>query len=348
MPPTPDEQIEFLVKLQRLLDEGLFVASYKFALLLALADLSIEAGDDSGQPLPITTEQIAGKFIQYYWRQAVPYVAPAEARVLQQNTGKQAAVVNIVEAARKEHGDSLTALMNNAPAWKPLVREVAGVVRLMPLWKLQTVGQESLDFLYANTGIGKIIILHPGVAYSFRKFHPLIADLVRGAWVRYVRQQNLKIVGEITDLNEFLFGSERAPLAVVRPVLLDLQRGQCFYCNGTLQPAHTHVDHFVAWARYPVDLGHNFVLADSRCNGRKRDRLPACEHLAVWTERNARFGEQIGKALEERGIVSQLAASNRVAQWAYSQTEAAHGLTWLKADEMVPLAAGWRKLLEAG
>jgi hypothetical protein len=44
MPPSSDEQIQFLVKLQRLLDEGLFVASYKFALLLALADLSIEAG----------------------------------------------------------------------------------------------------------------------------------------------------------------------------------------------------------------------------------------------------------------------------------------------------------------
>src|SRR5215467_10505682 len=100
--------------------------------------------------------------------------------------------------------------------------------------------------------------------------------------------------------------------------------------------------------RYPVDLGHNFVLADSRCNGRKRDRLPACEHLAAWTERNARFGEQIGKALEERGIVSQLAASHRLAQWAYAQTEAAHGLTWLRADEMVPLSPGWRKLLEAG
>jgi hypothetical protein len=68
MPPSPDEQIQFLVKLQRLLDEGLFVASYKFALLLALADLSVEAGDDSGAPLPITTDQIAGKFIQYYWR----------------------------------------------------------------------------------------------------------------------------------------------------------------------------------------------------------------------------------------------------------------------------------------
>jgi hypothetical protein len=57
---------------------------------------------------------------------------------------------------------------------------------------------------------------------------------------------------------------------------------------------------------------------------------------------------RIGKALEERGIVSQVAASNRVAEWAYSQTEAANGLTWLKADEMVPLSAEWRALLAAG
>ena len=47
MPPTSDEQIRFMVNIQRLLDEGLFTASYKFALLLALAVLSIEQGDDS-------------------------------------------------------------------------------------------------------------------------------------------------------------------------------------------------------------------------------------------------------------------------------------------------------------
>jgi hypothetical protein len=35
-------QLEFLTKLQRILNEGLFVASYKYALLLALAELSVE------------------------------------------------------------------------------------------------------------------------------------------------------------------------------------------------------------------------------------------------------------------------------------------------------------------
>ena len=40
------------------------------------------------------------------------------------------------------------------------------------------------------------------------------------------------------------------------------------------------------------------------------------------------------------GIVSELAVSNRVTQWAYAQTEAAGGLTWVRADEMVALGAG--------
>jgi hypothetical protein len=75
-----------------------------------------------------------------------------------------------------------------------------------------------------------------------------------------------------------------------------------------------------------VDLGHNFVLADSKCNIKKRDRLPACEHLGAWTERNAASGDQIGAALKAQGIISELPASSRVAHSAYSQTEAAGGL----------------------
>lgn len=35
------------------------------------------------------------------------------------------------------------------------------------------------------------------------------------------------------------------------------------------------------------------------------------------------YGDEIKKALEERGMTSELAASKRIAHWAYSQTEAA-------------------------
>ena len=82
-----------------------------------------------------------------------------------------------------------------------------------------------------------------------------------------------------------------------------------------------------------------------RCNNRKRDRLPAVEHLERWTERNATYGSQLATELERRGVIAKLASSNRVAQWAYAQTEQAKGLTWLRADEMIPLDHGWRRLL---
>jgi len=191
---------------------------------------------------------------------------------------------------REQHGDSITGLMNQPANWSRVMRQVSMVVQVMPLWKLQTVGKERLDLLYENADRGRTIELHSGVAFCFRKFHALIVDLVRGAWVHYVPEQNLDILGEATDLNDFLFGSERAVLSMARPALMKIQHGQCFYCNAALTPANTQVDHFVPWARYPVDLGHNFVLADSRCNAQKGDRLPAYDHLASWVERNATYG----------------------------------------------------------
>ena len=75
--PADREQLDFLTKLQRLLAEGGFVASYKYALLLALADLAVEQGDDTGAAMRVSLDDIAEKFIRLYWRQAVPHPAGA-------------------------------------------------------------------------------------------------------------------------------------------------------------------------------------------------------------------------------------------------------------------------------
>ena len=44
---------------QRLLEEGSFTASYKYALLVALADLAVEKGDGTSAELPISLDEIA-------------------------------------------------------------------------------------------------------------------------------------------------------------------------------------------------------------------------------------------------------------------------------------------------
>ena len=180
--PTSDQQIAFLTNLQRLLSEGAFVATYKYALLMALADLSVELGQDDDSTLTLTTQQIAEKFAQYYWRQSAPYL-PKESsnRILQQNTGRQAGIISIVHTVHNQFEGSLSEARHDQRQWNQMVRKVAEIVRVMPLWKLQTVGSEKLDFLYANTGQGSQISLKPGIAFCFRKHYGMVADMVKGA-----------------------------------------------------------------------------------------------------------------------------------------------------------------------
>lgn len=345
--PTPEQQIESLVKIQRLLGEGRFVASYKFALLQALADLSVEKGDDSGKPLRLTTSDIAEKFIQYYWRQTLPLAVPNfdETLILKQNTGQQAAVVNKVARVREAVNGSLAGAMGNPKLWKPLVSEVAEVVRVMPLWKLQTIGQEVDDFLYPNTGIGSEIELRPGVAYCLRQFHALIQDLIQGGWVRFIRSisTNQNILGETVELREFLFGSERENLNIYRGFLKEIQSGNCFYCRDRI-PGAGDVDHFIPWVKYPVDLGHNFVLAHPKCNRHKRDYLAAEHHLQNWFERNEKFYDDLSQFFDEKGIISNLSASNQITYWAYEQATNAKAHVWVQGKETKPIGTYWRKL----
>lgn len=140
----------------------------------------------------------------------------------------------------------------------------------MALWKLQTVAKERLDFLHGNVDTGGTIELRSDVAFCFRTFHARIVDLVRGAWVRYVRQQNLDILGDAADLSSFLFGSERTALSMVQPALMKIQHSQCFYCKATLTPQLPRRS-FCSLGALSVDLGHNFALAHSCCNAQKRE-----------------------------------------------------------------------------
>ena len=348
-PPTPEEQVLFLRNIQRLLGEGQFVASYKFALLHTLADLCVLKGDDSGAPLELHIRNIAEKFIELYWQQCRPFQTSGKESgiVLSQNTGRQAAVISKVIGAQHECGGSLFRLRQMAPdLWQSLVGDIRQTVSVMPLWKLQTVGNDRLEFLYENVGRGKTITLKAGMAFCFRAFYGLLRDLIQGAWVRFVQKLNTNELGNLTDLGSFLFGRERGVLEAYRPILHEVQAGQCFYCHKNLQHK-LEVDHFVPWSRYPTDLGHNFVLSHPACNNAKSDHLAAEDHLAAWIKQNMIHAAEIDARLLEAALPHDLAASLRVAEWAYEQTDRANGQVWLEKNVFQHLGPEWRRLLVA-
>lgn len=336
--------LDFLRNLQRVLDEGTFVATYKYALLQSLADIAVEKQSDADGSMRIPVSEIAEKFIQYYWRQSLPY--RGEDAVLRQNSGQQAAVVNYVAETREKYDGSLSAAARNSAEWGHLRASVSSVIRKMPLWKLQSVAGEQLEFLYRRDQYksGTIRLL-PDAVQAFRDMYVIVSNFVKGAWISRIQRigYNRGILGETAGLPEFMFGTERESLEKYRQILQDYQNSHCFYCNGSVRKGD--LDHFVPWSRYPIDLGHNFVFAHAKCNRQKRDFLAHVDHLARWKDTNLKDRHILAAEFKDAGLAHDAARSEQVTIWAYEQGEAAGAHVWSIADEFVELGPEWKGIL---
>lgn len=346
--PSAEEQLYFLHKIQRLLDEGVFTSTYKYALLISLIDLAVEKGSNLGLPVEINSQEIAEKFILLYWHQVIPYTTPTTAGdVLFQNNNRQAAIINKVKESHSYTSGSLAKLKRNKKQYSQLVTSVARVVREMPLWKLQRISNNTVDdFLYENIETGGDIMLRQGVAYCLRQFYGQITSMVQHHWIQWIRKtgKNQPILGQSIDLGEFLFGSDRNSLVSYLPILRDLQSNKCFYCKREVKQGE--VDHFIPWSRYPVDLGHNFVLAHKSCNGSKGDLLASIPHLESWVGRNNQYKSELQDYFNQNNLAHNLDSSISIARWAYAQADNTSSYLWHANKNLVTASNEWENMLK--
>jgi 5-methylcytosine-specific restriction endonuclease McrA len=158
--------------------------------------------------------------------------------------------------------------------------------------------------------------------------------------------RNKQILGDAEDLHAFLFGTERASLAEYVSLFVDVQKGACFYCERPLRKNAGHVDHFIPWTRYPVDLAHNFVVAHRECNEAKSNLLAAHDHLARWVFRNRYHATALKAEFNAKKLFHDVHASTAVTRWAYTIAEQSGSKVWRGPTraELVHLDPGWRML----
>jgi 5-methylcytosine-specific restriction endonuclease McrA len=343
-PPSPEAQLAFLAKLQRLFAEGDFTATYKFALLISLADLAVEHGHDDGEPLALTNRAIAGKFIELYWQHAAPYSADhagAQPGVLVQNGGTQAAVVSAIVAFRRTNRAATAQSACLLPGYPTLLRRVADTVSAQPIKYLQNLGGKLEPFLYQRTHGG--ITLNPGVAYCLRRFQPLVQQLGRSHWVTHIKHNRLNqpILGKADDLEAFLFETSRQALKIIGTGLRDLSHSRCFYCGS---PVHDmDVDHFIPFSLYPRDLIHNFVPTHATCNRSKSDTLAARPHLERWLEYINKNDDALRQIGEAAGRITDRSSSRAVAVWGYTNAMTSGGQAWMRARTYEPIDETYAK-----
>ncbi len=336
--PSPEAQLAFIAKLQRLFAEGDFTATYKFALVIALADLAVEIGADDGEALHLANRAIATKFIELYWQQMAPYSngrAGTEAGVLAQNNGAPAAVISAILDFRRGNTAASAQAARSTPGFDALLTKVTQTVSAQPIIYLQNLGGQTDQFLYRREP--GAIVLQPGVMYCLRRFQPLVQQLARTHWVSHVKRnrRNVPLLGEDDDLESFLFETSRQTLAVIGSGLRLLTSSHCFYCGAKVGEAD--VDHFVPFSLYPRDLMHNFVHAHPACNRSKSDTLAAKPHLERWLEHVSKNDDALQEVGHAAGRTADLDSCRAVVRWGYANALSSGAQAWLRAGSYEPV-----------
>jgi 5-methylcytosine-specific restriction endonuclease McrA len=358
---APDDRgaIGFAEKVLLLLEEGQFVATYKYAVLLALLDLALEHTGRTGEPPEVlTTRQLADKILEIYWPHTSPFPAGRRAEVLVQNRRGQAEIVSAIVRFRARHApDPSTPLWEArraAPArFERLVHRIEWKLIEMPLPRLQTLGGVPQEFVYRlgwgdpapmaevtryqrgeRSAFDNRVVLLPGVSRHLLQLNGLLRPLIHRRWAGMVARLNRH---EEARLEEFLFGGTRIPTARIRRALWLAQDRVCFYCHARAEMDASEVDHFLPWARHPDDGLDNLVVVDARCNAAKRAFLAAAPHVARWAPRLA-AGSADGARLQE---IAETAGWERHSPRTLGVARALYlGLTpdarlWLRRDHLV-------------
>jgi hypothetical protein len=294
--PTAQQQLDFLGKIERLLSEGRFTSTYKFALLIALTNIAVEQGDDTGDPLEVDLDEVARQYLALYWNMARPY--PRVNSILKQSTNdsKPSKMITLLKDEARHAQSSYRRLRAYRGARDGLVSETRRTLAKDVLYRLQTIGKSAEShqdrFLYdhpATSGeCAKLdhITLMPGVSACLRRLRGVIIAMVQSRWALWVRENNSTLAAD-RQLEEFLFGSARTNVAAYAERFYALQEGRCFYSGEKLPGARAgEVDHFIPWARYPFESPFNLVLASRKVNNAMRDALKPTESRRDWLARN--------------------------------------------------------------
>jgi hypothetical protein len=329
--PSAQEQLDFLVKIERLLAKGRKTTTYKFALVIALTNIAVEQGDDTGNALKVNLDDVARQFLSLYWNMARPY--PSLARVLEQSTNaaRPARMISLLMEEARLSESSYRRLRVHRAERDELLATAKALLKRDVLHRLQTAGDSAKPdpelgrFLYESPRTGAEsrrtthLTLKPGVGACLRRLRGIIISMAEARWAQWVRENN-RSLGADCKLEDFLFVPQRVDVRMHAKRFFEIQDQRCFYTGDKLKNLNAgEVDHFIPWARYPFDSPFNLVLASRKVNNALRDSLKPDEWRTRWLARNDEFASVLAAPAPKGFGASQedAATARAISEWLY-------------------------------
>lgn len=335
-------------------------------MLIALTNVAVRRGRDDGSSLSIGLDELAREFIDLHWGMAQPFPGVDGGRLAFSNQpARQAAVITQIARHAGTSRTTHARLRAYRASEAALVSKVRTTITRDVLYRLQSVGPQgskddpSSQFIYQHpataTACAKLkeITLKPGVPACLRSLQPVIVGMAQARWALWMRAHNPQLGPDCT-LEQFMFGSERIPLAKFAEWLYELQDGRCFYTGKRLgEPSAGHVDHFLPRARYALDVPANLVLASIPANTDKRDHIASERFLEQWSVRNVRLQVPASLVAEARTgprpeDASGWSPTTAVARWMYAAGERSQVPAWDGMRAYCSIDGMWRKVLGTG
>jgi|GEM_PF-270425 len=299
------EERDFLHDFKLIVRECNYTNTYKMAWAKALVEISIELSSKISpfEIVEITLEDIAKKYLKYYWNQTIFF------DMIQGANPGQATIITITK-------NLIDIYFNHVQTKLPIVYEKADEVL------------EGILIKDYNQTIKDIVrVLKQDVSYRFLRFdgdeYTNIYQYKKSDNSLYMYGANIKALAthyqDIFDLINYRWGmmlenfnsspriNKKVKIMDEREIkrsnlnkfhkFLDLENPHhhCFICNCEIDKKDLSVDHVIPWTYLYSDDLWNLVYVCRSCNSSKSNRIPNKKEIDKLKHRN----EELLKKIEE-------------------------------------------------
>lgn len=268
--------------------------TYKFALTKFLLDYAQE--HQEFDIFRISYNQIAKKFLEYYWFQECKYKLkqdfkrermPTVIRIIRKYCGV-AYIPESYENYFKNRLDIKIKMIKEIE--KECLQDV--IPRLQPrgtykLYKhFHTINSTRRKYKLPPRDHRFIELTQESLSFLNNNYNELSKILIY-EWAKFLEKTNFTpmLISKIEGLGL----NKRHSLTKYKNILLKQMDTKCFYCNKDITNNDIHIDHFIPWSYVYEDSIWNLVISCSACNLKKSDYLAPKECVKKIKDRNTRY-----------------------------------------------------------
>lgn len=304
---------------KRIIKESNYDNTYKMAWARSLVELSceLELNTDS---VVITLEQIAEKYIKYYWNQTIFF------NLMQgSNPNKPPVIVTLVKELIEEYykvvGNNMPELYERIidkvlkvkmfKSYNKVLKKIATTLKYDVSWRFTFLDNKYNEEIYKYTKGNNELSISKNLMLQLRDNEQDLYDLINYRWGLILETFNSspRINKKIKIMDEREI--KRNSLDKFKKYL-DLENGkhECFICGNKIEKEELSIDHVIPWSYMYSDDIWNLVYVCKSCNSRKTNRIPDKANIDKLKERNIRLLNRMNEENIKNKLVEELKLAN--------------------------------------